>query len=326
MLVWPMSLGIIDNREMSATAKPQVSVCIPTFRRNERLLAVLEDLGRQDRLPDQVVVVDNDPAGGARPIIEQYRASGVSFQVAYDVQPQANIAITRNRTVQLASGNWIAFIDDDERAPREWLRELLHAAEAFDADGVLAPVEPEVPSNAPAWIRRGRFYDFPHQPEGADVPLNRMRFGNVLLRAEYLRAEDGPFNPRYGLMGGEDVDLLVRLARKGAKIVWSERAPVFEPVESKRLSLRFLAMRALSGGQMFARYTLDGNFKAVGRIRRGLFVVRTLVQLFIAAVLAPVSLPFGRHHAAAWYIKACANFGKLSVLWGWRYDLYGRKQ
>jgi succinoglycan biosynthesis protein ExoM len=310
---------------MSATVKQRVSVCLATFRRNERLLAVLEDLGRQERLPDQVVVVDNDPSGGARLIIEQYRASGVPFPVDYDVQPEPNIAITRNRTVQLASGDWIAFIDDDERAPREWLGELLHAIETFDADGVLSPVEPQVPSNAPAWIRRGRFYDFPHQPEGAEVPLNRMRFGNVLLRADYLHSEDGPFNPRYGLMAGEDVDLLVRLARKGAKIVWSERAPVFEPVEAKRLSLRFLALRAVSGGQMFARYTLDGNFKAVGWFGRGLFVFRSLAQLIVSAVIAAVSLPFGRHHAAAWYIKACANFGKLSVLWGWQYGLYARK-
>jgi succinoglycan biosynthesis protein ExoM len=310
---------------MSATVKQRVSVCLATFRRNERLLAVLEDLGRQERLPDQVVVVDNDPGGGARPIIEQYRASGVPFPVDYDVQPEPNIAVTRNRTVQLASGNWIAFIDDDERAPREWLGELLHAIETFGADGVLSPVEPQVPSSAPAWIRRGRFYDFPHQPEGAEVPLNRMRFGNVLLRADYLHAEDGPFNPRYGLMAGEDVDLLVRLARKGAKIVWSERAPVFEPVESKRLSLRFLALRAVSGGQMFARYTLDGNFKPVGWFGRGLFVLRSLAQLIVSAVISPLALPFGRHHAAGWYIKACANFGKLSVLWGWQYGLYSRK-
>ena len=311
---------------MSATVKPQVSVCLATFRRNERLRAVLEDLAHQARLPDQVVVVDNDPAGGARPIIEQYRAAGVAFPVDYDVQPIPNIAITRNRTVELASGNWIAFIDDDERAPREWLHELLRAVEVFNADGVLAPVEPQVPPNAPSWIRRGRFYDFPHQPEGAEVPLNRMRFGNVLLRGDYLRAEDGPFDPRYGLMAGEDVDLLVRLARKGAKIVWSERAPVFEPIESGRLSLRFLALRAISGGQMFARYTLDGKFKPVGRIGRGTFVVRTVVQLIAASLMALVCLPLGRHLAAAWYIKACANFGKLSVLWGWRYDLYGRKR
>jgi succinoglycan biosynthesis protein ExoM len=309
---------------MDRSEVTRVSICIATFRRNERLRAVLEDIARQDRLPDQVVVVDNDPAGGARSIVDQYRASGTPFRVDYDVQPEPNIAVTRNRTVQLATGDWIAFIDDDERAPREWLRELLHAVDIFHADGVLAPVEPQVPPDAPAWIREGRFYDFPHQPEGAEVPLNCMRFGNVLLRANRLRAEAGPFDPRYGLMAGEDTDLLVRLAHKGAKIVWTERAPVFEPVEPNRLSLRYLALRALSGGQGFARHTLSGGFRAIGWVGCGLFVFRAVVQLIVAAVMVLLSLPFGRHRTAAWYVKAASNFGKLSVLWGWQYRAYGR--
>jgi len=303
----------------------QVTVCMATFQRNERLRAVLGDLARQERLPNQVVVVDNDPAGAARPVLEEFRASGVPFRVDYDVQPVPNISITRNRTVELASSEWIAFIDDDERAPPEWLRELLSAAERYGADGVLGPVEPEVPSDAPRWIRNGRFYDFPHQPEGAEVPLNRMRFGNVLLRADLLRKEGEPFDPRYGLMAGEDMDLLVRLARKGARIVWSERAPVSEPVEPKRLSLKFLALRALAGGQGFARYTLEGRYRPVGWMERILFVLKCFVQLLAAAVGVVVSLPFGRHHVAAWFIKACANFGKLSALWGWHYRPYARK-
>ena len=53
-----------------------------------------------------------------------------------------NISLTRNRTVALASGDWLAFIDDDERAPAAWLEQLAETAERFGADGVLGPVEP----------------------------------------------------------------------------------------------------------------------------------------------------------------------------------------
>jgi succinoglycan biosynthesis protein ExoM len=309
---------------MERSGTPSISVCIPTFRRNDRLRAVLDDLAQQDLRPDQVVVVDNDPTGVARAVIEQYRASGVPFRLDYDVQAEPNIAITRNRTVQLASGDWLAFVDDDERVPRYWLRELMNAAEKSNADGVLGPVEPRVPLSAPAWIRAGRFYDFPHQAEGAEVPLNCMRFGNVLLRANFLRAETGPFDPRYGLMAGEDTDLLTRLAHKGAKIVWTERAPVFEPVEAGRLSLRYILLRALSGGQGFARYTLGGGFRPIGRAGSTQFFSRALIQMLVAAVMAALALPFGRHHAAAWFVKVSSNFGKLSVLWGWRYRAYSR--
>jgi succinoglycan biosynthesis protein ExoM len=299
-----------------------ISVCIATYRRTERLRAVLQDLARQSRLPDQVVVVDNDLAGSARPVIEQLRASGAPFAIAYDIQPERNIAMTRNLTVALADGDWLAFIDDDERAPASWLQQLLEAAASHAADGVLAPVEPQVPADAPLWIRRGRFYDFPHLHTGELVPLNRMRFGNLLLRGGPLRAEPGPFDPSYGLSNGEDGDLLVRLAHKGARIIWCDEAIVWEPIEAKRLSLHWLLMRALSGGQEFARQTFRGKYGPISWLGRAVFFCRALLQLLVASGLALLSWPGGRHRAARWLITASANLGKLSVFWGWRYRAY----
>src|ERR1700677_3105054 len=117
-----MPEAIFDNPDNMRAVRQQESICVPTFQRNDRLVAVLQDLARQDRLPAQVVVVGNDPGGGAKAVVEQYRAAGPPFRVDYDVQPVPNIAITRNRTVELATGDWMAFIDDDERAPQNLLR------------------------------------------------------------------------------------------------------------------------------------------------------------------------------------------------------------
>jgi succinoglycan biosynthesis protein ExoM len=299
-----------------------ISVCIATHRRPERLDAVLNDLRRQSLLPHQVVVVDNDADGSARAVIERHRASDVPFRIDFDIQPLRNIAMTRNRSVTMADGEWLAFIDDDERAPETWLQRLSEAAELYRADGVLAPVEPQLPESAPAWIRRGRFYDFPHQPSGAPVPLNRMRFGNVLLRASVLRQEPGPFDERYGLMAGEDGDLLVRLVHKGANILWSEEAPVFEPIEASRLTLRWLLHRAFTGGQEFGRQTVRGRYERIDFVGRQLFFARVSLQLLIACALAFVSWPTGHHRAARWLIKTWANLGKLSAFWGLRSQAY----
>ena len=300
----------------------KVSVCINTYRRSESLSGLLDDLALQQRMPDQVVVVDNDAAGSARAVIERHRASRPAFPIDYDVQPQRNIALTRNRTVALASGDWLAFIDDDERAPVDWLRRLLDAVALYRADGVLGPVDPRVPADAPAWIQRGRFYDFARQPSGAPVPLNCMRFGNVVLRGDLVRAEQPPFNPFFALGSGEDSDLLVRLVRRGARIVWCDEAVVLEPIESKKLRLRWLLFRALSGGQDFALKTVTGQYRPIGPVGRIVFFSRVLAQLAVAAVLSLLCWPFGRHRAVHWLIAAFANFGKLSVLWGGRYNAW----
>jgi len=301
-----------------------ITVCIPTFRRPERLKALLEDLRSQELLPAQVVVVDNDAAASARSVVEESREAGAPFRLDYDVQPLRNIARTRNRTVQLAQGDWLAFIDDDERAPPHWLRELLSAAETYHADGVHAHVEPELPADAPAWIRRGRFYDFPCPPTGMPVPHNQFRIGNCLLRGDLLRSEPGPFDERYGLKTGEDGDLLVRLANRGAKIVACREATVREPIEGNRLSLRWLLLRAFSGGQEFASQKLRGRYGRIGAASASLFLVRVVGQIAAAAVLAVICLPTGFTRAAAWCIKVWANLGKLSAFWGARFEAYRR--
>ena len=300
----------------------KIAVCIATYRRAERLGALLDDLAQQKLPPAEVVVVDNDAAGSARDTVEQHRGRLNAYPIRYDIQPARNIALTRNRTVELTTAEWLAFIDDDERAPNLWLSQLAEAAQQYSADAVLGPVVPLVPEIAPQWIRRGRFYDFSRLASGEVVPLNRMRFGNILLHGARLRQEPVPFDPAYGLATGEDADLLIRLVQKGAKIVWCDEAVVMEPVESSRLSLRWLLQRALSGGQEYSRKTISGRLGPVGSAVRLQLVVRALAQLLIAGALAIVALPFGRHHAAAWLIKASANLGKLSIFWGWHYQEY----
>ena len=305
-----------------ARGSVKTSVCIATYRRPERLDALLDDLARQELLPDEIVIVDNDAAGSARAVIERHLTMGHPFPIVYDIQPERNIAATRNRTVHLAHAEWLAFVDDDERAPPGWLRQLLDAASRYGADGILAPVEPQVPPNAPLWIRKGRFYDWPHLPSGVPVPPSHLRFGNVLLRGACLRAEPGPFDPSFGLSTGEDGDLLMRLGDKGAKILWCDEAMVWEPIEARRLSLRWLLQRALSGGQHFARLSVNGRFRRVNLLVRCGMFARWLGQLLIALVLAGACWPLGRHRAAMWLIKASANLGKLSVFCGWRYGEY----
>ncbi len=306
---------------MGAVPATSISVCIATYRRSDRLEALLQDLGRQVLLPSEVIVVDNDAAGSARAVVERCRQSQQAFPIHYDIQPEKNIALTRNRTVALATGEWLAFVDDDERAPDFWLSRLAAAADQYGADGVLGPVDPVVPESAPDWIRRGRFYDFPRMKTGAVVPPNRLRFGNLILRAAKVKSMDVIFDPAYGLTGGEDGDLLSRMALRGSRLIWCDEATVHEPIEQSRLSLKWLLRRSLRGGQDFARHSLSGRYgpRIAGRFR---LFVRALLQTLAASIMAVIVLPLGRHHSAHWLTRASANVGKLSIFLGWHYREY----
>lgn len=299
-----------------------VSVCICTYRRPEQLALLLEDLVRQTRLPDEVVVVDNEPAGSGRASVEAARGRA-PFPIRYEIQPVKNISLTRNRTVALATGQWLALLDDDERAPAHWLHRLLDTAERYQADGVIAPVDSVVPDSAPAWIRRGRLYQHGQGvPTGALMPLNRIGIGNALLRAGRVRELTGPFDPAFGLTGGEDGDMLTRLVARGARLVSCLEAAVSEPVVASRLSLRWILMRAVRGNQDYARHWRQGRFGGLRPWSLPVFYLRAMAQMLLAASLVLPALLFGRHHAARWLQLAAGNFGKLSTLWGWHHQEY----
>jgi succinoglycan biosynthesis protein ExoM len=303
----------------------KISVCVATYRRQGRLELLLDDLVKQELLPSEVVVVDNDATGSAREVVEKRIELGAPFPIHYDIQPVKNISLTRNRTVILASGDWVAFIDDNERAPAPWLKQLTKTVIKSSADGVLGPVVPIVPLEAPGWIQRGHFYDWSRMETGEEVPLNKLRLGNLILRGSILRTSPEPFDASYGLTGGEDGDLLMRLAQQGAYIVWCDEAIVLEPVEATRLSLRWLLLRALRGGQDFARHKLNGRFGNITLLGQMRLLLRAFVFFMIAVVLMIFHLPFGRHRAAYWLLKASANVGKMSIFLGWNYHAYGEK-
>jgi len=300
----------------------RVSVCISTFKRPQQLARLLDDLKLQQRLPDEVVVVDNDPAESARRVVAARQDCGTPYDLVYALQSQQNISLTRNRTVELARGDWLAFVDDDERAPPQWLALLLNCAQGYSADGVLGPVIPRLPPRTPRWIQRGRFHEWARMTTGTVVPANRLRFGNVLLNRQVLRQQRGPFDPALGLTGGEDGDLLNRLRLEDARLIWCDEAQVEEPVDPSRLRFRWLWMRALRGGQDYARHFLHERYGPITPITSTAFFLRALLQALLAGVLAFGTCFAGRHLGAHWLLRVAANLGKLSILVGLHHQEY----
>lgn len=304
---------------MNAPGDVAVSVCICTFRRPQALRQLLDSLQQQTVLPARVVVVDNDGLRSAEAVCKD---ADYRFELIYDHEPEQNISRARNRTLRHAQGQWVGFLDDDELAPPDWLEKMLACAEQFQADGVLAPVISEVPVGAPAWIRRGDFYGRERYPTGTVVPTNQLRIGNALILHTRIASKPDPFDPAFGLTGGEDGRLLGQLVGDGAKLVWCDEAVVTEPVEAKRLSLNWILMRAMRGGQDYGLHFLAGAYGSVGPVRRLVFVLKALAALLLSAPAAAVSFPFGRHRAAFWLKKCYAQLGKLLAFSRYRYQEY----
>ncbi|MGB8326127.1 MAG: glycosyltransferase family A protein [Steroidobacteraceae bacterium] len=285
----------------------EVTVCVCTFRRAQYLPHLLHALGKQvtgGKFMHSIIVVDNDVAESARDVVRQLAAAG-AVNVRYFVQPERNIAMTRNVAIAHAHGEFVAFIDDDEVPVDDWLLLLLNSCLGHGAAGVLGPVEPRFATPPARWILAGGFFERPKHPTGVAIGLSDARTGNALLRRSVVDGMAMPFDPRFA-NGGEDVDFFRRVLTAGHRLVWCNEAVVYETVPASRCTRRYLLRRALLRGQ--------NNFRQrEGRAGR---LLASAVALPTYAVLLPVLLVAGHHHFMRFLIKFCDHLGRLGACFG----------
>ncbi|MBY4674817.1 glycosyltransferase family 2 protein, partial [Burkholderia multivorans] len=138
---------------------PVVSVVVPTYRRPDLLERCLDALCVQvfDPTTYEIIVVDDDPAGSARPVVDACRARmtdvpAIRYLSAPDTQGPAG---ARNVGWRSARGALIAFTDDDTIPDPTWLRHgaaalLAEPSAAAAAGGIEVPLRPPPPPHQPA--------------------------------------------------------------------------------------------------------------------------------------------------------------------------------
>jgi succinoglycan biosynthesis protein ExoM len=271
-----------------APALNTVDICIATFRRPAMLAALLDALARQDRRGAElrVIIIDNDLAGTARATAEEFAADS-GLPVLYQIEPRQNIALARNRALQLCSADAIVFIDDDETPCRGWLAALLGCAERTGADVVFGPVDSILPADAPAWAHA--CFSKPQRVTGVEMPYGGA--GNVMLRRSVLALHPQWFDPSFGLTGGEDTDWFYRLHLAGKRLVWCNEAAASEPVPEARLQVRWARRRAFRGGQTYYRVVVRRYTRGAGVLWFAGKSLQLLAGLAFAPLLRLASYP-----------------------------------
>lgn len=269
----------------------------------------------------EVVVVDNDAegsgVGGVNSVRAPARARGIRLH--YEVEPEQNIALARNRAVAKAEGDIVVFIDDDERAEQGWLRQLIETLEHGGFDGVFGPVLAEYPAGFPEWLTRRQWIQRPRLPTGTPQAGIDGWTGNAAIQSSVLALRSGPFAPEYGLTGGSDTDLFAALDREhGARFGWANEAVVYELQDRSRASPRWYLRRAYRAGWIRAHRALDergilGGVEVMIKIlpSTGILMVRALRELRSPRVML---LLVG--------MAVCAQAGKLGAFLGLKVEEY----
>ncbi len=98
-----------------------ISVAIITSNRPSQLERCLHSLTQLVRPPEELVIVDNGLDPLTQAVVENFQAT---FPVHYSRFTQPGVAGARNRAAQAATGEIIAFLDDDACVAPDWLERL----------------------------------------------------------------------------------------------------------------------------------------------------------------------------------------------------------
>lgn len=102
-----------------------VSIVTPTFRRPVEVIDLLENMSKQALLPREVVLVDGaPPEEDATEKAVKKVINSFPFEVRY-VRHGGGTAVQRNVGIDLATGDYVALIDDDVRLTENFLRNIV---------------------------------------------------------------------------------------------------------------------------------------------------------------------------------------------------------
>ena len=292
--------------DVLAKATQHICVCICTYKRPRFLQRLLRNLADQETrgcFTYSIVVADNDHSRSAEALVKDFAAAS-TIPVKYCVEPQQNIGMTRNKAIQEASGDFIAFIDDDEFPTKRWLFILFEACNKFNADGVLGPVKPYFEEKAPKWVVRGKFYERPTYSTGFVIDWRKGRTGNVLLRKLIFEGLEQPFNPKFHV--AEDQDFFRRMIAKGYTFIWCNEAVAFEVVPPVRWRRTFMLKRAL----------LRGTYCVQHPVSHSRAIARSMVAIPIYAAALPLTLALGHHRFMTLLVKLFDHLGRLLAFVG----------
>lgn len=284
---------------------PHISVCVCTYKRPELLERLLQSVAEQqtsELFTFSLVVADNDRFRSSETVVEAFRRAH-SVAIRYCVEPRQSIALARNKAIENAEGDFVAFLDDDEFPEKNWLLNLVRACEQYQVEGVLGPVRRYFDQAPPEWIVKGDFYERPIHPTGMPLRWSMGRTGNVLLRKRIFTTGEAPFRPEF--RHGEDQDFFRRMIEKGYRFIWCSDAIAYEVVPPVRWKRTFMLKALLRGATAALHPTLGAAD-----------ILKSMVAVPVYTLALPFAIVLGQHRFMTLLVKLCDHLGKLLALVG----------
>ncbi|MFB6301618.1 MAG: glucosyl-dolichyl phosphate glucuronosyltransferase [Haloferacaceae archaeon] len=241
--------------------KASVVVCTYAMDRYDAFSEAIESVLAQTHAPlELVLVIDGNPAVYERTKADFGDAAaaheGVTDVIVHDNDENRGISYSRTKGGELASGDVVAFIDDDAVAEPDWVERLLDVYEATDAVAVGGDVRPDWQVERPAFFPEEFYWLVGCVEPGFADHMEEVRntYGsNISYRREPFLAVGG-YDPNTGRKGdrhlqAHEAPVGVRLLREcGKGMVYTEEAVVHHKLFDYRTDFGWLVARSFWQG------------------------------------------------------------------------------
>lgn len=229
-----------------------VILCAYTEQRWDDLRAVLDTIRAQTHHPDEIIVViDHNPA-----LFGRVQAAEPDVKVLQNQQARG-LSGARNTGLAHATGDIIAFMDEDAVAASDWLATLLRGYQNPAVMGVGGQIIPLWQAGKPAWFPAEFHWvvgcTYLGMPE-ADAPVRNLIGCNMSFRREVFSAV-GTFRLDVGRVGTlpvgcEETELCIRVHQRmpDAVLLYVPDAKVHHRVPQARSNWRYFFSRCYAEG------------------------------------------------------------------------------
>jgi GT2 family glycosyltransferase len=205
------------------------TVVVPSYQRPVALRRCLEAVAAQLRAPDQVVVALHEDDAASRALVEEFRDR---LPVEWATASDRRAVSIMDAGARRATGEIVAFTDDDAEPRPEWLGSLLERYAADDIGGVGgrdlmrdggSPVEGSAEVvGAVQWF--GRVIHNHHLGTGEAREVDVLKGVNMSLRRDLWRFD--PLLRGRGMQLHWELELCLRARRDGWRLLYDPRIVV----------------------------------------------------------------------------------------------------
>lgn len=302
----------------SSNRKIVIGLC--TFLRNQMLDGALESLLRMDLPTDvsvELVLVDNDPNGGARDLFEYYHAI-FPFNSYYFIEPKQGVVYARNRVIDEAlklEATEIAFIDDDEIVSEQWLTALWNFYRDSFFTGVCGPMYRLLPPETDqVLLKFWQNYQQYKTGEERVMYCNNCLFSTNIVRPDKMNIR---FDEFFNQIGGEDSMFSLNAINQGARFAHVSEAITIERFSKTRATFGYLLRRHFGSGSLLPIALKRAYSRKVWRLFLSHFP-----RLIVHAIFAPFAILFGRYKFWKNLVKLSEDAGVITGCFGKSYKHY----